>query len=156
MSKVSSFELEQIKKVSPHGYPFLFLDRILELVYSEDPDRLQSRIVAIKNVTFNENFFQGHFSENAVMPGVLILECLAQAAGFILLDSKNGPNKDHFFLGSIYKARFRKPVVPGDQLRLEALCSKKKGHVFVCEGVAKVGGDVVAEAEFALVRQSES
>lgn len=137
-----NIEIEEIRRYLPHRYPFLLLDRVVEF----EADR---RITAIKNVTVNEPFFQGHFPHYSVMPGVLIIEAMAQAACFLSLrsrDQENDGNSVYYFVG-IDGARFKRPVVPGDQLRLEvALIATKRG-LFKYGGVAKVDGQVVSEAE---------
>ncbi|MBL8515577.1 MAG: 3-hydroxyacyl-ACP dehydratase FabZ [Betaproteobacteria bacterium] len=135
-------DIEEIKRYLPHRYPLLLLDRVVEF-------EADTRIVAIKNVTVNEPFFQGHFPHYAVMPGVLIIEAMAQAACFLSLRSsgqENDGSSVYYFVG-IDGARFKKPVVPGDQLHLEvALLGSKRG-LFKYSGVAKVDGQVVSEAE---------
>ncbi|MEM6701771.1 MAG: 3-hydroxyacyl-ACP dehydratase FabZ [Acidobacteriota bacterium] len=102
-----------IRRLLPHRYPMLMIDRVLEI----EPGR---RIVALKNVSHNEDFFVGHFPEEPVMPGVLVIEALAQAAGLIALAQRDGASGLHIYLTGVDKAKFRRPVVPGDQLRLEA------------------------------------
>lgn len=137
-----NIDIEEIKRYLPHRYPLLLLDRVVEF-------EADKRIVAIKNVTVNEPFFQGHFPHYAVMPGVLIIEAMAQAACFLSLKSSGQENDGtsvYYFVG-IDGARFKKPVVPGDQLRLEvALLAVKRG-LYKYGGVAKVDGQVVSEAE---------
>ncbi len=131
--------IDEILKFVPHRYPFLLIDRILSL---ED-----DRVVAIKNVTYNEPFFVGHFPVEPVMPGVLIIEAIAQAGGFMLLSHiEDRENKLVFFAG-IDNARFRRPVKPGDRLVIEAILTKKRGSIVKFRGVARVDGQVVAEAE---------
>jgi 3-hydroxyacyl-[acyl-carrier-protein] dehydratase len=132
-------DVNQIRQILPHRYPFLLVDRILEL----DAER----IVGIKNVTANEPFFQGHFPEFPVMPGVLIVEAMAQTAGVLVL--KNIPDRENklVFLVSIDGAKFRRPVVPGDQLRIEMDVIRRKGSVAKMAGRATVDGVLVAEAE---------
>lgn len=132
-------DINQIRQILPHRYPMLLVDRIVELE--------QDRIVGIKNVTGNEPFFAGHFPEFPVMPGVLIVEALAQAGGVLILGSIPDRASKLVFLVSIDRARFRKPVVPGDQLRLELKIMKRKGTVAKMEGRATVDGVLVAEAE---------
>ncbi len=129
-------DLEAIQRILPHRYPFLLVDRILEL----EPDR---RVVGLKNVTANEPFFAGHFPGRPVMPGVLIVEALAQTAG-VLMGEASGLIP--MFMG-IDKARFRRPVTPGDQLRLEVEVLRKRRSVCRVAGRAFVGEDLVAEAE---------
>ncbi|MDH4258441.1 MAG: 3-hydroxyacyl-ACP dehydratase FabZ [Candidatus Aminicenantes bacterium] len=134
------FDIEKILKILPHRYPFLLVDRVL---------RLEERksLVAVKNVTYNEPFFQGHFPRLKVMPGVLIIESLAQAGGILLYNSLPEPEKVLVFLSAVNNAKFRKPVVPGDQLRLEVEFLRLKKRFCHMEGKACVDGEVVAEAE---------
>jgi beta-hydroxyacyl-ACP dehydratase FabZ len=129
----------EIQKILPHRYPFLLVDRILEI----EPGK---RIVGIKNVTANEEFFLGHFPGKPVMPGVLIVEAMAQVGGVLLLkDVPDRENKLVYFMG-IDEARFRKPVVPGDQLRLELEVLRIKSSTCKLQGKAFVDGQLVAEA----------
>lgn len=131
-------ELEQIKKILPHRYPFLLVDRILEM-----SDR---RIVGLKNVSGAEPFFQGHFPQRPVMPGVLMIEALAQVGGVLMLVNPENQGK-MAYLASVKEARFRRIVVPGDQLRLEVDILKYKSRVGLIKAVAKVGDEVACEAE---------
>jgi beta-hydroxyacyl-ACP dehydratase FabZ len=124
----------------PHRYPFILVDRVLEMVPGD-------RIVALKNVTINEPFFQGHFPGLPIMPGVLIIEALAQAGGLLALASIPDPRNKLVFFMSIDKAKFRKPVVPGDQLILEITTLKFKPRVQKVAACAKVDDVVVTEAE---------
>ncbi len=130
-------DINAIKEILPHRFPFLLVDRIVEL----EPDR----IVGIKNVTANEPFFQGHFPEFPVMPGVLVIEAMAQVGGVLVLQGLG--SQKAVFLASIDSAKFRKPVVPGDQLRIEMKVIKRKSFVVKMAGTATVDGAVVAEAE---------
>ena len=132
--------INEIMKVLPHRYPMLLIDRILEI----EPGK---RIVGLKNVTANEQFFQGHFPGAPVMPGVLIVEAMAQCAAVLFL--RDIPDRDRklFLFGGVDKARFRKPVVPGDQLRLECEVLQRRAGTVKLRGVAKVEGTLVAEAE---------
>ncbi len=132
-------DINEIKAILPHRYPFLLVDRIVEM----EPDR----IVGIKNVTHNEPFFQGHFPNFPVMPGVLIVEAMAQAAGVLVLKSIEDREKKLVLLVAVENARFRRPVVPGDTLRMEMKVIKRKASVAKMAGVATVDGQVVAEAE---------
>ena len=132
--------IQEILKIVPHRYPMLLIDRILEI----DPGK---RIVGLKNVTANEQFFQGHFPGAPVMPGVLIVESMAQCAAVLcLLDI---PERDEklFLFGGVDKARFRRPVTPGDQLILEITMLQKRSTTIKVRGEAKVNGQLVAEAE---------
>jgi len=136
--------LEAIRKVLPHRYPFLLVDRILEMG--------PMSVVGLKNVSGNELFFQGHFPDRPVMPGVLLVEALAQVGGVMMLSKIENKGKVAY-LASIDKARFRKPVVPGDQVRLEVKVLKMKSAIGIIQGIATVDGQEVCEAEimFALV-----
>jgi len=135
----SQLTIDEILRFIPHRYPFLLIDRVVSL---ED-----ERVIALKNVTYNEPFFVGHFPVEPVMPGVLIIEAIAQAGGFLLLSHiENREDKLVFFAG-IDNARFRKPVKPGDQLEIEAVLTRRRGSIVKFRGVARVDGQVVAEAE---------
>lgn len=123
----------------PHAYPFALLDRVLE----HDPG---NRVVALKNVTYNEPFFPGHFPGAPVMPGVLILEVMAQASGFLAMGAPRKEDTRYYIVG-VDKARFRKPVVPGDQLIVEVRGRKRSRGIWKLEGEARVEGRVVATAE---------
>jgi 3-hydroxyacyl-[acyl-carrier-protein] dehydratase len=136
---------QEIIKLLPHRYPFLLVDRVIEL----DPGK---KIAAIKNVSANEAFFQGHFPGNPVMPGVLIIEAMAQAGGILsrvtLMEGMESGEAPMVYFMSIDKVKFRKMVVPGDQLRLEAIPIRTGSRVWKMEGKAFVDGELVAEAEF--------
>jgi len=133
--------IQEILERLPHRYPFLLVDRVLECVRNE-------RIVAIKNVSMNEPFFTGHFPVKAVMPGVLIVECLAQAAAILATYSADWrPDESLFYLGSIENARFKKIVVPGDQLLLTVEIQKRRTQMWKFKGTATVTGEVVCTAE---------
>jgi beta-hydroxyacyl-ACP dehydratase FabZ len=131
-------DIQAIREILPHRYPMLLVDRIEEL--EED------RIVGIKNVTANEPFFDGHFPDFPVMPGVLIIEAMAQVAGVLVLNSIPDRKTKLVLLASIEEAKFRKPVRPGDQLRIEMKVSKRKATIAKMYGTATVDGVVVAEA----------
>jgi beta-hydroxyacyl-ACP dehydratase FabZ len=136
------FDIQEILNTLPHRYPFLLIDRILEFEKGK-------RIVGLKNVTINEPFFQGHFPGHPIMPGVLLIEAMAQTGGVLAMKSYPDPNvqgKLVYFM-SIDKAKFRKPVVPGDQVRFELEIIKQRGTITVLKAEAKVDGAVVAEAE---------
>lgn len=136
----TALNIQQILGMLPHRYPFLLIDRVLE--YKEGKS-----LVAIKNVTYNEPFFQGHFPELKVMPGVLLVEAVAQAGGILIYISIPDPEKKLVFLSKIDKTKFRKPVIPGDQVRLEVEILKMKSRVCHVRGRALVDGDVVVEGE---------
>lgn len=137
------FDINQIKTMLPHRYPFLLVDRVLELIPKQ-------RLVALKNVTMNENFFTGHFPEKPVMPGVLIIESMAQAAGLIMLSEDEHKGKTPYFTG-IDNARFRKTIVPGDQIIIEIDVIRIKGNVSRVKAVAKVDNQIATEAELMFV-----
>ncbi|MBI4877461.1 MAG: 3-hydroxyacyl-ACP dehydratase FabZ [Acidobacteria bacterium] len=132
-------DIQAIRDILPHRYPMLLVDRIVELE--------ADRIVGIKNVTVNEPFFMGHFPEFPVMPGVLIIEAMAQVAGVLVLKEIADRKSKVVLLASVDSAKFRRPVLPGDQLRIEMRVVKKKASVAKMAGQATVDGQVVAEAE---------
>jgi 3-hydroxyacyl-[acyl-carrier-protein] dehydratase len=141
-------DIKEIQKFLPHRYPFLLVDRIIEM----EPG---TKAIGIKNVTVNEEFFQGHFPGQPIMPGVLIIEAMAQVGGILAFRSGVNMGKAVYFM-SIEKAKFRKPVVPGDQLRLEIQVLQQRGNVWRFSGNANVEGKVAAEAEFtAMVTDKE-
>ena len=136
------YDIQKIMQYLPHRYPFLLIDRVEEVVPGE-------KVIALKNVTINEPFFQGHFPGIPVMPGVLVLEAMGQAGGVLVYESLQGKKKENtlvFFTG-IDKARFRKPVVPGDQLIFKLKLLRKRKNLIRMAGVATVDGNKVAEAE---------
>jgi 3-hydroxyacyl-[acyl-carrier-protein] dehydratase/UDP-3-O-[3-hydroxymyristoyl] N-acetylglucosamine deacetylase/3-hydroxyacyl-[acyl-carrier-protein] dehydratase len=132
--------VEQIAKFLPHRFPFLLVDRVIDMVPSKT-------IVALKNVTCNEQFFQGHFPEWKIMPGVLILEALAQAGAILLFSSIPDPESKFIVMSKIDKAKFKRMVVPGDQLRLDVEWTRTKGKICQMKGKAFVDGEIAAEAE---------
>ncbi len=133
-------DIRQILEVLPHRYPFLLVDRIVEVQGTR-------KIVGIKNVTINEPFFQGHFPGHPIMPGVLIVEAMAQTGGLLLLEQvPDRTNKVVYFM-ALDAVKFRKPVVPGDQLRMEVEMLQFRGKVARMKGVATVDGQVATEAE---------
>jgi len=137
-SSKTTLDSREIQEILPHRYPFLLVDKVLELEEGK-------RIVAVKNVTLNDYFFTGHFPGRPVMPGVLIIEALAQSAGVLMLSRRENRGKIAYFIG-IDKARFRQRVVPGDQLRLEIEVVKLRTSTGQVYGKALVEGKTVAEA----------
>jgi len=135
-------DVNRIQEIIPHRYPFLLVDRILEMS--------ETRVVGLKNVTVNEPFFQGHFPGLPVMPGVLIVEAMAQTAGVYALSQSDKRGKIAYF-ATIRNVKFRKPVVPGDQLIMEIDFVKAKSKIVQVKGVAKVANEAVAEAEMMFI-----
>jgi UDP-3-O-[3-hydroxymyristoyl] N-acetylglucosamine deacetylase/3-hydroxyacyl-[acyl-carrier-protein] dehydratase len=139
-------DINRILEVIPHRYPFLLVDRILEL-------ERKRRVVGLKNVTINEPFFQGHFPGHPIMPGVLIVEAMAQVGGMLLIDELEQPDGKVVYFLSLDNVKFRRPVVPGDQLRSEVELVQLRGRTCRMKGVAYVDGQVVCEAEMmAMIR----
>ena len=136
----STMELIDILKLLPHRYPILLVDRVLEVTPGK-------RVVALKNVTANESFFQGHFPGYPVMPGVLIVEAMAQAGCVMMLSGVDDPETKVPFFAGIDRCKFRRPVVPGDQLRLELDVLRQRGGSCKLVGKAMVGDELAAEAE---------
>jgi beta-hydroxyacyl-ACP dehydratase FabZ len=137
----TAHDIREILNYLPHRYPFLLVDRILEIVPGE-------KIVGIKNVSMNEPFFQGHFPGNPIMPGVLIVEAMAQTGGLLfLMTQKKAENDTVFYFMGIDKVRFRKPVTPGDQLVMEVRLLKLRSKVVKMSATATVDQNLVAEAE---------
>jgi 3-hydroxyacyl-[acyl-carrier-protein] dehydratase len=140
---LEAYDIAQIMRAIPHRFPFLLVDRIVEVEKNVSA-------VGIKNVSINENFFQGHFPEHPVMPGVLIIESMAQTAAVLVVESL-GPDargKLVYFM-TVENAKFRKPVVPGDQMRVHVVKEKQRGNIWKFHAEAKVDGKVVAEASYA-------
>jgi UDP-3-O-[3-hydroxymyristoyl] N-acetylglucosamine deacetylase/3-hydroxyacyl-[acyl-carrier-protein] dehydratase len=133
-------DITKILEVLPHRYPMLLVDRIVEM-------EAGVRIVGIKNVTINEPFFQGHFPGHPIMPGVLIVEAMAQTGGLLMMNTVENPEEKVVYFMTIDKAKFRRPVVPGDQLRFECRVLSFKGKRCTIRGEAFVDGKKVAEAE---------
>jgi len=133
-------DIQKIQSLLPHRYPFLLVDRVVE----SEPGK---RLTAIKNVTVNEPFFQGHFPSKPVMPGVLLIEAMAQATGLLAMESADVPKEAIYYLVGVDKARFKSPVVPGDQVRLEVEVIKHRRDIWVFAAEAKVDGKMVASAE---------
>ena len=135
------YDIRKIMELLPHRYPFILVDRVIEIV----PDE---RIIGLKNVTINEPFFQGHFPGAPVMPGVLIIEAMAQVGGILAYSSfAQEEDKGLIYFMGIDKARFRNPVIPGDQLILEMISLKRRTNLFKMAGKATVDGTLVVEAQ---------
>ena len=132
-------DIMEIQQIIPHRYPFLLIDKVEEVIPGE-------KTVAYKNVTFNEYFFQGHFPSEPVMPGVLIVEALAQAGAVAILSKDENKGKTAYFAG-INKVRFKRKVVPGDQIKLELQITKIKGPIGIGYGIATVNGEKACEGE---------
>ncbi|KAF8662638.1 hypothetical protein HU200_056239 [Digitaria exilis] len=146
----SVMDINQIREILPHRFPFLLVDRVIEYKAGE-------YAVGIKNVTINDNFFPGHFPERPIMPGVLMVEAMAQVGGLVMLQPEVGGSRDNFFFAGIDKVRFRKPVIAGDTLIMRMTLTKyqKRFGLAKMEGKAYVGGDLVCEGEFLLVSATE-
>jgi len=134
-------DVKEIFKSVPHRYPFLLVDRIIEIHGTE-------RVIGIKNVSINEHFFQGHFPDKPVMPGVLICEAMAQVGAIFAHNARGGvADNKVFVLTGLDNVKFKRPVEPGDQLRMELTCLKRRGSFWKMQGIATVDGKVVAQAE---------
>ncbi len=138
------YTIEDIMRTLPHRYPFLLVDRILEIEENK-------RIVGLKNVTINEPFFQGHFPGHPIMPGVLIIEAMAQVGGMLLMGTVDDPESKVVYFMSLDNVKFRRPVKPGDQIRFELDIIQIRGSVCKMHGVGKVEGEIVAEADMAAI-----
>lgn len=137
---MAEIRIEEIKKYIPHRFPFLLVDRVLELE--------EERIVTIKNVSVNEEYFNGHFPGAPIMPGVLQVEALAQSGGIMLMKNQvEDPEKNLVVFTGINKAKFRKSVVPGDQIRMEVKLANQRRNFVTMTGLATVNGEVVCELE---------
>ncbi|KAJ0233424.1 (3R)-hydroxymyristoyl-[acyl-carrier-protein] dehydratase [Hirschfeldia incana] len=144
-------DINQIREILPHRFPFLLVDRVIEYTPGVSA-------VAIKNVTINDNFFLGHFPDRPIMPGVLMVEAMAQVGGIVMLQPEVGGSQDNFFFAGIDKVRFRKPVIAGDTLvmRMTLLKFQKRFGLAKMEGKAYVGGSLVCEGEFMMVSAGSS
>ncbi|KAL1366200.1 uncharacterized protein LOC107631623 [Arachis ipaensis] len=145
----SVLDINQIRNILPHRFPFLLVDRVIE--YNPGVSA-----VAIKNVTINDNFFPGHFPDRPIMPGVLMVEAMAQVGGLVMLQPEVGGSRENFFFAGIDKVRFRKPVIAGDTLvmRMTLIKLQKRFGIAKMEGKAYVGGEVVCEGEFLMATGS--
>ncbi len=139
---IKSLDIARIKHAIPHRFPMLMIDRMEDVV-------LDHSAVGIKNVTVNEHFFEGHFPERPVMPGVLIIEAMAQTAGVLVVETLGGDAAGRLvYFMTIENAKFRRPVVPGDQLRIHVERDRRRGNVWKFKGTARVDGTIVAEAMY--------
>ena len=145
---MNTIDIHEIQRLLPHRYPFLLVDRVIEYTPGE-------HLIAIKNITFNEPQFTGHFPQRVIMPGVLILEALAQATGLLAFKSADDVQSDNalYYLAGIDNARFKKPVEPGDQLRLEVKLVRNKRNFWKFSAEASVDGEVVVTADIMCVHQ---
>lgn len=139
-------DIDWLLKILSHRYPFFMIDRVLDL----DPGK---KIKALKNVTINEPYFQGHFPEKPIMPGVMVVESMAQAGAVLIHSSLNNPKKETFYLGGIDRARFRKPVRPGDQLIIDMEITRSRSRLYKVKGECLVCGEKVADGEFLAVME---
>lgn len=141
--RVAEIDIQRIAEMIPHRYPFLMIDRVVDVVPNESA-------VGIKNVSINEPYFQGHFPQRPVMPGVLIIEAMAQTAAVLVVQTlgREAEGKLVYFM-SVDNARFRRPVVPGDSMRVHVAKQRNRGNVWKFTGEAKVDGRLVAEATYA-------
>ena len=147
-------DILEILRLLPHRYPFLLVDRILSM--TAGPIVAGSKVTGLKNVSVNEPFFQGHFPGNPVMPGVLVLECMAQVAGCLFFAGEAEPEKKLMYLSGVDKARFRRPVFPGDQIVVVAEILQVRSNLVRVKAEARVDGALCAEGEFisSLVKRS--
>ncbi len=145
---MNTIDIHEIQRLLPHRYPFLLIDRVIDFTPGES-------LVGIKNITFNEPQFTGHFPQRVIMPGVLILESLAQATGLLAFKTVSDLRSDNalYYLVGIDNARFRKPVEPGDQLKLEVKLVKSKRNMWKFSGKATVDGELVVSADIMCVDQ---
>ncbi|XP_072972716.1 uncharacterized protein [Typha angustifolia] len=143
-------DINQIRETLPHRFPFLLVDRVIEF-------KPGVTAVGIKNVTINDNFFPGHFPERPIMPGVLMIEAMAQVGGLVMLQPEVSGSRDNFFFAGIDKVRFRKPVIAGDTLvmRMTLVKLQKRFGIAKMEGKAYVGGEIVCEGEFLMATGTE-
>ncbi len=146
---MKTIDIHEIQKLLPHRYPFLLIDRVIDYVPGES-------LIGIKNITFNEPQFTGHFPQRVIMPGVLILESLAQATGLLAFKTADelSSDKELYYLAGIDNARFKRPVEPGDQIRLDVKLVKQKRNLWKFYGEATVDGEMVVSADIMCVNQA--
>ncbi|CAL1329169.1 3-hydroxyacyl-[acyl-carrier-protein] dehydratase FabZ [Candidatus Providencia siddallii] len=150
MSDIHTLNIEEILELLPHRYPFLLVDRVLNFTKGKS-------LCAIKNVSYNESLFQGHFPGKPIFPGVLILEAMAQATGILAFKSTGKLEQDElYYFAAIDNARFKRPVLPGDQMILEVEFIKERRGVARFKGIAKVDGEIACEAEMMCARRREN
>lgn len=154
VQKKDSYNYKDILQMLPHRYPFLLIDNVLSIKRSGNESGVGDEIYARKNVTFNEPFFQGHFPEMPIMPGVLVIEAMAQAAGLCIYRPHAKGEKWKYFIAGVDKTRFRKPIVPGDVLDIKCKCLKTKSGFYSFQCQAFAGDELKAEAEI-LAQMSE-
>jgi 3-hydroxyacyl-[acyl-carrier-protein] dehydratase len=140
-SSISIIEVDEIMQMIPHRYPFLLIDRVKEII-------LDSSAVGIKNVSINEHFFQGHFPDHPIMPGVLLIEAMAQTSAVLVIKTTGKVSGKVVYFMTVDKARFRKPVRPGDQVQLSVEKIRSRGNVWKFRGKAIVDGQLMAEATY--------
>jgi len=141
-------DIDEIMEMIPHRYPFLLIDRVVDLVVDKSA-------VGIKNVTINEPFFQGHFPSHAIMPGVLIIEAMAQTSAVLVIETSGKKAGSIVYFMAVYKAQFRKPITPGDQVRLVVNKQQNRGNVWKFRGEAIVNGKLMAEATYSAMIVNE-
>tara|TARA_B100000686_G_scaffold80943_1_gene87388 strand:- start:50462 stop:50926 length:465 start_codon:yes stop_codon:yes gene_type:complete len=134
----TEFNLKEISDILPHRYPFLLIDKIQSLIPGES-------VTALKNITINEPYFQGHFPDQPIMPAVYLLECIAQTGAFLLLNTLDDPLKKNAFISGVDGARFRQPVFPGDQLKIDVIIAKRRLNICRFQGSCFVNNALVAE-----------
>lgn len=139
------YDIRKIMALLPHRFPFVLIDKVIEHTDPGTPNRVGKKAVGIKNVTFNEPFFPGHFPENPIMPGVLQLEAMAQLAALSYYRPEDPPME--FMIAGIHEAKFRKPVVPGDVLKIYSEITKSRGPIIMVKVSCEVDGELVTEAE---------
>ncbi len=144
---MSGYDINKIKEYIPHRYPFLFVDRVISVEGPEEGSRQGRKAVAIKNVSVNEPFFNGHFPEMPIMPGVLLIEALAQVGALACFRESDGDVEKKILIAKVNHARFRRPIVPGDQVIMEAEVAKVRGKLITIKAHGTVDGELAVETE---------